>query len=120
MRRKSKRLTRNADFQQVYKKGLSYVDRLLVMRATPNCLPVSRFGFSVGRRIGAAVMRNHIKRLLRESIYREKPKGGWDIVFIARVPAAAAPFQQIQLSVHRLLEKAGILKHENARTVVGE
>ncbi|MBI4331382.1 MAG: ribonuclease P protein component [Chloroflexi bacterium] len=117
---KLQRLTRNADFQQVYKKGLSYLDHLLVMRAMPNGQPVSRFGFSVGRRIGGAVSRNRVKRLLREGIRQEKTKGGWDIVFIARTPVATAGFQQVRFSVHHLLERARIVEHENAGTVVGE
>lgn len=112
--RRVERLTRNADFQEVHKKGLSYLDHLLVMRAMPNGRPTSRFGFSVSRRVGNAVVRNRVKRRLRESVRAEQPRPGWDVVFIARVPAASARFAAMHESMHRLLEKARLLEPENA------
>lgn len=117
--RKTERLKRNDDFREVYKKGLSYLDRLLVIRAVSNGLPVSRFGFSVSHKVGNAVTRNHIKRLLRESVRVENPKGGWDVVFIARLPAAAVNLTQMRQSTHHLLEKAKLLERENADTPAG-
>lgn len=119
-RREVNRLTKDADFQEVYKKGLSYLDHLLVVRTMPNSLPVSRFGYSVGRRIGNAVARNRVKRLLRESVHLENPVPGWDVVFIARVPAARAPFGEIHHSAHRLLERAKLLEHDKTKTLVSE
>lgn len=115
--RKEQRLKKNRDFSRVHNDGLSFVSRLLVMRAIRSGLPIARFGFSVGHRTGTAVVRNHVKRLLRESVRQEATKQGWDIVFVARRPTATARYQEIRQSVHSLLQKATLLDQENAAAV---
>ncbi len=115
--RKEQRLKKNSDFSRVYNDGLSCVNRLLVMRAMRNGLQIARFGFSVGRRIGTAVIRNRVKRLLRESVRQEATKQGWDVVFVARPPTAIASYQGMRQSVHSLLQKGKLLDQENAAAV---
>jgi len=114
---KEQRLKKNGDFSKVYKDGLTCVNRLLVMRAIRNGLQIARFGFSVGRRIGTAVARNRVKRLLRESVRQEVTRQGWDVVFVARLPAATATYQEIRQSAHGLLEKAKLIEQQNASAV---
>ena len=58
-------LTRPEQYSQVYNKGRSWGSEALVMKALPNQLAFSRYGFSVGRRVGGAVVRNKVKRRLR-------------------------------------------------------
>lgn len=83
---------------------------MAVMKATPNGLSLSRYGFSVSKKVGKAVRRNRVKRLLRE-IMREQPlKPGWDIVIIARPQAAGAGFRQMQRAVTGLLARAHLLE----------
>ncbi len=84
-------LTTPAQYRLVYEKGSSWSNDLLAMRALPNGLRFSRYGFSVSRRVGGAVVRNRMKRRLREIMRRMPLRPGWDIVFIARSPAAARP-----------------------------
>ena len=106
-------LTRDRQFQLVYNSGRSWAGREIVIRALPNGLDLTRYGFAVGKRVGKAVVRNRVKRRLRE-IVRQKPlRAGWDIIFIARSPAAQADFTSLEKSVTSLLLKAGLTLGEH-------
>ena len=50
----------------VYKSGKAWVDGLIVIKTLPNKLEFSRYGFSVAKEIGKAVVRNRVRRLLKE------------------------------------------------------
>jgi len=98
----------------VYKSGKAWVNNLIVMKALPNECEFSRYGFSVTRNIGKAVVRNRIRRLLRE-ISRVMPvKPGWDIVFIARPEAIAADYNELRKSVETLLLRAHLINKDEA------
>jgi ribonuclease P protein component len=109
-------LTKSEQYAVVYEKGSSWTDGKVVMKALPNGLAWSRYGFSVGRRVGGAVVRNQVKRRLREILRSAQLKPGWDIIFIARPPAAGADFAGLGRSVQNLLSRAGLLtrKYEKA------
>jgi ribonuclease P protein component len=109
-------LTKSEQYAVVYEKGSSWTNALLVMKALPNGLSFSRYGFSVGRRVGGAVVRNRVKRRLREILRLAPLKPGWDIIFIARPSAAVSDFAGLGKSVQGLLSRAGLLtrKYEKA------
>jgi len=105
-------LTKPEQYALVYSKGDSWVSSSVVMKALPNGLALSRCGFSVSKRIGKAVTRNRVKRLLREILRLAPIKPGWDIIFIARPAAATADYVNLEKSVERLLSRAQLLTRE--------
>jgi len=112
MMRGEEYLTKSEQYALVYNKGSSWVSDLVVMKALPNGLTLSRYGFSVSRRVGKAVVRNRVKRLLREILRSAPLEPGWDIVFIARPRAAGASFVSLEKSVQGLLSRARLLARE--------
>jgi ribonuclease P protein component len=107
-------LTRDSQFQLVYRHGRSWAGREVVIRAVPNGLELTRYGFAVGRRLGKAVVRNSVKRRLREIMRKTMLSPGWDIIVIARGPAVSVDYAGLQRTVGYLLNKAGLSvgKHE--------
>jgi len=105
-------ITKSEQYALVYSKGSSWISDSVVMRALPNGLTFSRYGFSVGRRVGGAVVRNRVKRRLREILRLLPLEPGWDIIFIARPQAAKASFAGLKKVVHVLLSQAGLLARE--------
>jgi len=102
-------LTKPAQYALVYNKGDSWTNNLLVMKALSNELALSRYGFSVGRRVGKAVVRNRVKRRLREILRSTSLQTGWDIVFIARAHTAGVNYAELEVAVKDLLSRAGLL-----------
>jgi ribonuclease P protein component len=103
---KVKRLTKPEQYSLVYNKGGSRSDRFLVLKTIPNQLEYSRYGISVSKRVGKAVVRNRVKRVLREILRLTPLEGGLDIIIIARSPAAFCDYCHLNKSVLDLLSRA--------------
>jgi ribonuclease P protein component len=87
-----RRLSRSAEFERVYRQGRSKGNRFLVLYAFPREGPDDagpRLGLSVGRRVGGAVDRSRVKRLLREAFWEEARRlpSASDYVVVARPDA---------------------------------
>jgi ribonuclease P protein component len=117
---KRRRLSRSAEFDRVYRHGRSTSNRHLVLYAFPRerteaagSEEGARLGVSVGRRVGGAVARNKIKRLLREAFWSVAGEfdGDHDFVIVARAEAAALGEREglagIERSLRELIEKLG-------------
>jgi ribonuclease P protein component len=95
-RSKRGRLSRSAEFDRVFRQGRAHGNRVLVLHGFPrpdSTAPAAeaapRLGLSVSRRVGGAVERNHVKRLLREAfeLEAERVPAGHDVVLVARPEA---------------------------------
>jgi ribonuclease P protein component len=106
------RLRDDQEFQSVKKEGRSWSHFLLVLCAMPNGLEYTRLGFSVSKRVGKAVVRNRVKRLLRQatSVRETRVVPGQDLVFIARRPVGDAAYAEVDQAVEQLLTQAGLLR----------
>ena len=106
---KEERLRKNSQFSEVYGCGRTWVCGLVVLKVLSNGLGWNRYGFVAGKRLGKAVVRNRVKRLLREVARSTPTKPGWDLVFIARSGAVTASYHQIGAAVAGLLRRSQIL-----------
>ena len=104
------RLRENRRFQAVYRRGRSWPDRHLVVHALPSREPGRRFGFVVSKKVGGAVLRNRVRRLLREAcraLLAGVPSGV-DVVIVARAAAAEASLEKLMAEMRSLFQRAGL------------
>ncbi len=107
--KREEHLTKQKQYSLVHCTGKSWTGNLLSIRLMPNGLNFSRYGLIVSKRVGKAVVRNRIKRLLREILRQTLLKTGWDIVFYARKTAAGASFAELKKLILSLLSQAQLL-----------
>ena len=109
----SSSLKLNHIFRRLY--GTSgYANGHLVIYARKNRTSTNRVGITVSKKLGHAVVRNRIRRRLRE-VYRlneHRFQPGWDIVVVARTRAIHAGFAELTAAYLALAKKAGILLPE--------
>jgi ribonuclease P protein component len=105
---RSARLLRRAEFDAVYQGGRRRSGRHLLVFYRPNGRAGSRFGTSVKKSLGGAVVRNRIRRRLREilRLHRQEIAPGWDIVIHPRRSVATAPFAALATELLDLLRAA--------------
>ena len=102
------RLGSDKRISEIHRQGRSAANGLLVIRLLPNGLARSRFCFVTSKRVGKAVVRNQVKRRLREAVRDAGIAPGWDAVFIARRGVGEADFGQLKNAVHNLVRRTKI------------
>jgi ribonuclease P protein component len=114
-RRKRRRLSRSGDFDRVYRDGRSHANRYLVVYSFPRAgEDEPRLGISVGRKVGGAVARNQVKRLLRDAFWAcgDSLPDGHDFVIVARPELATVASERgatgVEEELRSVLASAGI------------
>ena len=105
-------LKENHIFRRLYRKGSTAADSRLAIYVRRNGRPGNRLGLTVSTKVGHAVVRNRLRRRLRE-IYRlheEELTPGYDIVVVARVKSVYAGYAQLEKSFLSLADKLGLRK----------
>ncbi|MEB3103237.1 ribonuclease P protein component [Ferviditalea candida] len=112
---KKYRLVKRDDFNKVYRFGKSVANRqfvLYVMKRRET--EAFRLGVSVSKKVGNAVVRNRIKRLIKEIVRANRGKipEHYDLIIIARKPSAGMEYDQMEKSILHILRKSSLLNKE--------
>jgi len=104
-------LSHPQDFAAIQERGTSRSHQLLVVRVLRTELARTRFAFSTGRRLGGAVIRNRVRRRLREALRVMAPsfQPGWDVLIIARPALIEADHDALVEALRRLLGRSGVI-----------
>ncbi len=112
------RLRRSFEFARVRRYGRSSSTRLLVLAILQNNLEHNRYGFVVGKRVGKAVVRNRVRRWLREAVRTLEPhlRSGYDVVIIARGPIASpeVTYPDVLETLRSLCKRVGLVSEGRA------
>ena len=107
-------LKENHLFRRAYNRGKSAADSYLALYVRRNGQKANRLGLTVSTKVGHAVVRNRVRRRLRE-IYRLHEDGlslGCDVVVVARTRAASSDYHQLEKSFLKLADKLGLLRKD--------
>lgn len=107
-------LKENSVFRRLYYRGQSTGNRFLVVYCRRNGLQVSRLGLTTSTKLGHAVVRNRVRRRLRE-VYRLQESSlhkGYDIVIVARSAAVEAEFSDLTHAFSSAVQKLGLRVQE--------
>ena len=104
-------LTRPQDFAALQNEGTVRSHPFFAVRFRRTGLDTTRFGLSTGRKLGTAVVRNRVRRRLREALRAMAPsfQPGWDVLIIARPGLIAAEHTALVAALGRLLHRGGVL-----------
>jgi ribonuclease P protein component len=101
----------NHIFRRLYRSN-GQANSCLVLYARKNRTSTNRVGITVSKKLGKAVVRNRVRRRIREAyrLNEERFLPGWDIVIVARSRAVEVSFQKLTQSLLSLSEQAGIVE----------
>ncbi|ALC87142.1 MULTISPECIES: ribonuclease P protein component [unclassified Bacillus (in: firmicutes)] len=112
---KKQRVKKNKDFQTIFKKGKSFANRQFVVYCLEHEEDFFRVGLSVSKKVGNAVVRNRIKRYIRQTFLelKDEVNTNMEYIIIARNPAAKLDFHETKKSLEHVLKIAKVIKKKN-------
>jgi ribonuclease P protein component len=104
-------LSRPGEFARLAEEGVTRTHPLLVGRFVRTDLAQTRFGLATGKRLGGAVIRNRVRRRIREALRVMAPafQPGWDVLIIARPAIVEADHDALVGALRRVLRSGGVL-----------
>ena len=110
-------LKQNYEFRRLYHRGKSYASRHCVLYVRRNGRPINRHVLTVTPKLGKAVVRRRVKRLLREAWRELAPemRTGFDVVLVARNACTAAKTAEVTASLRKAARGVGLLKEGGAK-----
>ena len=107
-------LKSNMNFQNVYKNGVSYANKYLVMYVLENRTDNLRLGISVSKKVGNSIVRHRLARLIREAFRLNVTQvaPGYDIVVIARAGLKGKGYKETESAMLHLLKLHHIYNKE--------
>jgi ribonuclease P protein component len=111
---KRNRLRKNEDFKKVYKYGKNYYNRNLIMYIMKNELEDTRIGFTVSKKIGNSVVRNRVKRRIKEIVRKnlKSIKEGYDIILIPKKNVSEINHKELENAIFHIFKLANVLKNQ--------
>lgn len=112
------RLKKHRDFRRVQGRGRKFRQPDLLLLYLPGRAPRSRLGLTVSKKVGNAVVRNQVKRWLREGLRHEyaRLEGIWDVVVIAHPSAASSGAADLRAQISFALSRIGSSKPSRSRS----
>lgn len=114
--RKVNTLKKNYEFKNVIKAGRYFVKKHIIIYLTKNNQEKNIIGIAINTKICKAVKRNKVKRIIRESFYKEEHslKKGYNIVFLwnKKQPVENIEFQTVNKEMREIFKEAGILEED--------
>jgi ribonuclease P protein component len=98
-------IKKNNEFKKIYKKGKSVAGRYIVVYVFNNRLSVNRIGITVSKKLGNAVKRNRVKRIIKEAyrLNQHRFKTGYDIIIVGRSRSVTAKMPDVAACLQDLM-----------------
>lgn len=98
------------NFRQIYKNGKSFANRNLVIYYIKNDTDDVKIGISISKKVGKAVIRNRLRRILKENLRQMKDiKQGYSIIFLVRVGSCSLTYKDMKGSIKHVLKKCSLI-----------
>ena len=103
-------LKKDKEFRYVYKKGKSFANKNLVIYYIKNNTKDLKIGISISKKVGKAVVRNRLRRLIKENLRNMNYiKTGYTIIFLSKIGSEKIDYNQMKGSIKHILKKCDIL-----------